>query len=65
MVLTDRYANIEEEMVEMLQIAMTCVARMPEQRPKMADVVRMIEEVRRCDSETRPSVEEGGPSASS
>jgi hypothetical protein len=63
--LNDRYPNIEEEMVEMLQIAMSCVARMPEQRPKMADVARMIEEVRRYDSETRPSVEEVGPSASS
>ncbi|KAF3328643.1 putative inactive receptor kinase [Carex littledalei] len=60
-----RYPNIEEEMVEMLQIAMTCVARMPEQRPKIADVARMIQEVKQSYSETRPSVEEGGPSASS
>ncbi|KAJ3694587.1 hypothetical protein LUZ60_010067 [Juncus effusus] len=59
-----RYPNIEEEMVEMLQIAMTCVARMPEQRPKMADVARMIEEVRRFDTGNRPSIEEG-PSSSS
>ncbi|KAJ4752457.1 Leucine-rich repeat protein kinase family protein [Rhynchospora pubera] len=59
-----RYPNIEEEMVEMLQIAMTCVARMPEQRPKMANVAKMIEDVRRFDSGARPSVEVGGPSAS-
>jgi hypothetical protein len=65
MVKIDRYPNIEEEMVEMLQIAMTCVARMPEQRPKMADVARMIQEVKQSYSETRLSVEEGGPSASS
>lgn len=42
-----RYPNIEEEMVEMLQIGMQCVARVPEQRPKMADVVKMVEDIRR------------------
>ncbi|XAR70211.1 Non-specific serine/threonine protein kinase [Bertholletia excelsa] len=41
-----RYPNIEEEMVEMLQIALACVVRVPEQRPKMRDVVRMLENVR-------------------
>ncbi|EXC02955.1 putative inactive receptor kinase [Morus notabilis] len=46
-----RYPNIEEEMVEMLQIAMACVVRMPDQRPKMSDVVKMIENVRRIDNE--------------
>ncbi|KAF3448661.1 hypothetical protein FNV43_RR09374 [Rhamnella rubrinervis] len=50
-----RYPNIEEEMVEMLQIAMTCVVRMPDQRPKMVDVVKMIENVRRIDNENQPS----------
>ncbi|KAL4335377.1 hypothetical protein GQ457_07G007570 [Hibiscus cannabinus] len=50
-----RYPNIEEEMVEMLQIAMTCVVRMPDQRPKMSDLVKMIENVRPIDSENRPS----------
>ncbi|XVF53021.1 hypothetical protein PTKIN_Ptkin05aG0065500 [Pterospermum kingtungense] len=50
-----RYPNIEEEMVEMLQIALTCVVRMPDQRPKMAELVKMIENVRRIDSENRPS----------
>ncbi|XP_020573132.1 probable inactive receptor kinase At4g23740 [Phalaenopsis equestris] len=52
-----RYPNIEEELVEMLQIAMACVGKMPEQRPKMAEVVRMIEYIRRFDSSSRPSVE--------
>ncbi|CAL9211644.1 probable inactive receptor kinase At4g23740 [Musa acuminata AAA Group] len=52
-----RYPNIEEEMVEMLQIAMNCVSRMPERRPKMPEVVRMIEGVRRFDSGNRPSTE--------
>ncbi|KAK9121664.1 hypothetical protein Syun_019281 [Stephania yunnanensis] len=52
-----RYPNMEEEMVEMLQIAMACVVRMPEQRPKMADVVKMVEDVRRLDTGNRPSSE--------
>lgn len=42
-----KYPNIEEEMVEMLQIAMSCVARVADQRPKMAEVVKMVEGVRR------------------
>lgn len=41
-----RYPNVEEEMVSMLQIGLSCVARMPEQRPKMDDVVKMVEEIR-------------------
>ncbi|CAI0546354.1 unnamed protein product [Linum tenue] len=43
-----RYPNIEEEMVEMLQIGMNCVVRMPDQRPKMVDVVKMVEGIRRA-----------------
>ncbi|KAI3421389.1 Protein kinase domain-containing protein [Psidium guajava] len=49
----------EEEMVQVLQIAMACVAIVPDQRPRMLDVVRMMEEMRRTRSEaeegTRPS----------
>ncbi|OIV93644.1 hypothetical protein TanjilG_04876 [Lupinus angustifolius] len=48
-----RYPNIEEEMVEMLQIAMSCVVRMPDQRPKMSEIVKMIENVRQLDGVTQ------------
>ncbi|KAK3227986.1 hypothetical protein Dsin_007848 [Dipteronia sinensis] len=52
-----RYPNIEEEMVELLQIAMSCAVRMPDQRPKMLDVIKMIENVRRVEPENHPSSE--------
>ncbi|KAH7434888.1 hypothetical protein KP509_06G039600 [Ceratopteris richardii] len=40
-----RYKDVEEEMVTMLQIAMACVSRAPEQRPRMSQVVKMIEDI--------------------
>lgn len=52
-----RYPNIEEEMVQMLQIGMACVVRMPEQRPKITEVVRLIEDVRRFDHGNQSSLE--------
>lgn len=52
-----KYPNIEEEMVEMLQIALACVVRMPDQRPKMPDVAKMIENVRVTNHEKQQSSE--------
>ncbi|KAM0986825.1 hypothetical protein EV1_011156 [Malus domestica] len=41
-----RYKDIEEEMVGLLQIAMACTAASPDQRPRMSQVVKMIDEIR-------------------
>jgi len=46
-----RYHNIEEEMVQLLQIAMACVSVVPDQRPSMQDVVRMIEDINRGETD--------------
>ncbi|KAM7486294.1 hypothetical protein LguiA_002303 [Lonicera macranthoides] len=42
-----RYPNIEEEMAELLQIGMACVQTVAEPRPKMTDVVKIVEDIRR------------------
>ncbi|KAM7486285.1 hypothetical protein LguiA_002294 [Lonicera macranthoides] len=42
-----RYLKIEVEMVELLQIAMACTERVVDQRPKMTDVVEIVEDIQR------------------
>ncbi|XP_041005152.1 probable inactive receptor kinase At2g26730 [Juglans microcarpa x Juglans regia] len=46
-----RYHNIEEEMVQLLQIAMACVSTVPDQRPAMQEVVRMMEDMNRGETD--------------
>ncbi|XP_045819109.1 probable leucine-rich repeat receptor-like protein kinase At1g68400 [Trifolium pratense] len=41
-----RYKDAEEDMVTLLQIALTCTAILPDQRPKISHVVKRIEELR-------------------
>ncbi|KAG6546622.1 hypothetical protein Mapa_011811 [Marchantia paleacea] len=54
----------EEEMVTLLQIAMACVTPNPEQRPRMPQVVKLIEEIRVADSfETSESFDSQAQSA--
>ncbi|KAM5567776.1 putative leucine-rich repeat receptor-like protein kinase [Rosa sericea] len=40
-----RYKDIEEEMVGLLQVAMACTTAVPDQRPRMSQVVKMIDEI--------------------
>ncbi|KAI3726021.1 hypothetical protein L1987_65818 [Smallanthus sonchifolius] len=41
-----RYQNAEEEMVQLLQLAIDCAAQYPDKRPTMSEVTRRIEELR-------------------
>ncbi|KAF8673795.1 hypothetical protein HU200_048550 [Digitaria exilis] len=42
-----RYQNVEEEMVQLLQLAIDCSAQHPDRRPTMAEVATRIDEIRR------------------
>lgn len=41
-----RYQNVEEEMVQLLQLAIDCAAQYPDKRPTMSEVVGRIEDLR-------------------
>lgn len=49
-----RYQNIEE-LVQMLQLAMACVAKIPDSRPSMEEIVSIIEEITESSSDNQPS----------
>nr|GME01960.1 probable inactive receptor kinase RLK902 [Ipomoea batatas] len=40
-----RYQNVEEDMVQLLQLAVDCTAQYPDQRPSMAEVTSQIEDL--------------------
>lgn len=40
-----RYQNVEEDMVQLLQIAVDCTALYPDKRPSMAEITGKIEEL--------------------
>lgn len=46
-----RYQSAEEEMVQVLQLAVDCTAQYPDQRPTMAEVVTRMEELCRPSSD--------------
>ncbi|CAL9170340.1 probable inactive receptor kinase At1g48480 [Musa acuminata AAA Group] len=41
-----RHQNVEEEMVQLLQLAIDCAVQYPESRPSMSEVVAQIEQIR-------------------
>lgn len=45
-----RYQTAEEEMVQLLQLAIDCTAQYPDNRPSMAEISKQIEELRRSTS---------------
>ncbi|XP_009617419.1 putative inactive receptor kinase At1g48480 [Nicotiana tabacum] len=42
-----RYQSVEEEMVQLLQLAIDCAAQYPDNRPSMSEVCERIQELRR------------------
>ncbi|KAJ0987251.1 hypothetical protein J5N97_005607 [Dioscorea zingiberensis] len=42
-----RYQTVEEDMVQLLQLAIDCAAQYPDKRPTMSEVVIRIEEIRK------------------
>lgn len=43
-----QFQNIEEDMVSMLQTAMLCIEPIPERRPKMNEVLSLLEKLSMC-----------------
>lgn len=51
--------NVEEDMVQLLQLAVDCSAQYPDNRPSMPDVVARIDNIR-TSSLARPSEQSAG-----
>lgn len=54
-----RYQNVEEEMVQLLQIALQCTAQYLDKRPSMAEVTNQIEDL--CNSSSQQVQEDSTP----
>ncbi|KAL3838706.1 hypothetical protein ACJIZ3_023297 [Penstemon smallii] len=57
-----RYQNVEEDMVQLLQLAVDCTQQYPDKRPSMVDVVGRIEELCRNQRGDIVNVESSSPS---
>ncbi|RLN17696.1 putative inactive receptor kinase [Panicum miliaceum] len=55
-----RYQNGEEEMVQLLQLAIDCSAQHPDRRPTMAEVATRIDEIRRSSLGDRQAADSAG-----
>ncbi|KAM1398420.1 hypothetical protein ACFX2I_015875 [Malus domestica] len=61
-----RNQNVEEEMVQLLQLAIDCSAQYPDKRPSISEVTRRIEELRRSSlRDEQPEVVRGLDNVSS
>ncbi|KAF4373498.1 hypothetical protein F8388_025192 [Cannabis sativa] len=49
-----RYQNVEEEMVQLLQLAIDCAEQYPDRRPTMSEVTSRIEELCRSNTKDEP-----------
>ncbi|GJN23537.1 hypothetical protein PR202_gb11194 [Eleusine coracana subsp. coracana] len=47
-----RHQSVEEQMVQLLQLAIDCVAQVPEARPSMSHVVTRIEDIKKSSGST-------------
>ncbi|KAE9613829.1 putative protein kinase RLK-Pelle-LRR-III family [Lupinus albus] len=57
-----RYQNVEEEMVQLLQLAVDCAAPYPDKRPSMSEVAQSIEELCRSSSkEDQDQIQQHAP----
>ncbi|KAM0872876.1 hypothetical protein ACQ4PT_038432 [Festuca glaucescens] len=52
-----RFQNVEEEMVQLLQLAIDCSAQHPDKRPTMAEAAARIDDIRRSGQHTTTTTE--------